>query len=47
MEQSFESNSFKKFKVIASLPILGPYFTYIYFLKNDFSENPVNLVLGI
>ena len=45
MEQSVESNLFKKFKAIASLPILHPYFRFC-FLK-DFSENPINLDNGI
>ena len=42
MEQSVRSNFFKKFKAVASLP---PYFANIsdFFLKKDFSENPVNL----
>ena len=40
MKQSAESNSFEKFKVIASLPILCPSFRF--FLKKEFSENPVN-----
>ena len=40
MKQSAESNSFEKFKVIASLPILCPSFRF--FLKEEFSENPVN-----
>ena len=47
MEQSVESNFFKKFKVIASLPTLRPYFSFFVFLKKDFSENPVNLNMGI
>ena len=46
MEQSVESNFFKEFKVIASLPILRPYFGF-FFKKKDFSENPVNMDLGI
>ena len=33
MEQSVESNSFKKFKAIASLPILCPYFRSFLFKK--------------
>ena len=35
MEQSVESNFLKKFKVIASLPILCPYFRF-FFLKKRF-----------
>ena len=46
MEQSVESN-FKKFKAIASLPILLPYFRFFFFKKKDFSENPVNLDMEI
>ena len=42
MEQSVECNFFKKFKVIASLPILRAYCRFFFFFK-DFSENPVNL----
>ena len=42
MKQSVESNSFEKFKVIASLPILYLYFRFFFF-KTDFSENPANL----
>ena len=34
MEQSVESNFFKKFKAIASLPIFRPYFSF--FLKRLF-----------
>ena len=37
MEQSVESNFFKKNKAIASF----------FVLKKDFSENPVNLNMGI
>ena len=44
MEQSVKSNFFNKFKVIASLPILRPYFRL---KKKDFAENPVNLDMGI
>ena len=34
VEQSVESNSFEKFKAIASLPILRPYFRFLfYYLK--------------
>ena len=33
MEQPMESNFFKKFKVIASQPILRPYFRFIFFEK--------------
>ena len=45
MEQSVESNFFKKFKVIASLPTLR----HFRFKKKttDFSENPANLDMGI
>ena len=35
MEQSVESNFFKKFKAIASLPILRPYFRF-FFLEKRF-----------
>ena len=35
MEQSVESN-FKKFKAIASLPILLPYFRFFFFKKKRF-----------
>ena len=46
MEQSVESNFFKKFKAIVSLPILHPYF--IFLKKNkDFSKKAVNLDMGI
>ena len=45
MEQSVESNSFEKFKAIASLAILCPYF-FFFFKKKDFSENPVNVDTG-
>ena len=46
MEHPVDSNSFKKFKAIASLPIL---FAHIpdFFFKKDFSESPVNLDMGI
>ena len=37
MEQSVKSNSFEKFKVIASLPIPHSCFR---FFKKDFLENP-------
>ena len=50
IEQSVESNFFKKFKAIASLLILRPYFRFFFFLfkkKKDFSENPVILEMGI
>ena len=53
MDQSVESNFFKKFKAIASLPIPRPYFRFFFFLKKqknkkqqqqkDFLENLVNL----
>ena len=33
MELSVEFNSFEKFKTIASLPILCPYFRYFFFFK--------------
>ena len=48
MEQSVESNSFEKFKAIASLPIAW-YFAHIseIFCKKGFSENPVNLDIRI
>ena len=36
-----EPNSFEKFKAIAPLPILHPYFRFFFSNKN-FSENPVN-----
>ena len=47
MEQSVESNSFEKFKAIASvtLPILLAYISDFLFLK-DFSENPAKLDMG-
>ena len=44
MEQSVESNFFKKFKAIASLLILRPYFRF-FLKKKGFSENPVDLNL--
>ena len=47
MKQSVESNSFEKFKVIASLPILYIYFRF-FFLKKRFlrkSSKPGNVVL--
>ena len=48
MEQSVESNFFKKFKAIASLPILrSPIFQIFFLKKKDFSENPVALDMGI
>ena len=48
MEQSVESNFFKKFKVIASLPVLGPYFRFKKKKKKKyFSEIPANLHMGI
>ena len=47
MEQSLKSNLKEKFKSIASTAHtkLRPYFRF--FLKQDFSENPVNLGLRI
>ena len=47
MEQSVDSNSFKKFTEMASLPIA--YFAHIsdFLKKKDFSENPVNPGIGI
>ena len=50
IEQSVESSFFKKFKAIASLLILRPYFRFFFFFKKkkkDFSENPVILEMGI
>ena len=48
MEQSVESNFFKKFKVIASLPIYtSPIFQIFFEKKKDFSENAVNLDMEI
>ena len=47
MEQSVESNFFKKSKAIASLPVLGPYFRFKKKKKKYFSEIPVNLHMGI
>ena len=45
-ETVFNSGTiFKKFKAIASMPILRLYFRF--FLKKDFSEIPVNLGMGI
>ena len=39
MEQSVESNFFKKFKAIASLLILRPYFSlFVFFLKKIFQK---------
>ena len=48
VEQSVESNFFKKFKAIASnhCPSLPAYISD-FFKKKDFSENPVNLGMGI
>ena len=46
MDESVEPNFFKKFKAIASLPILCPYFR-LKKKKKDFLENPVNLDMGI
>ena len=45
MEQSVESN-FKKFKAIASLPILRLDFRF-FSKKEDVSKNPVNLDMEI
>ena len=50
MEQSVESNFFKKFKAIASLPVLGPYFRFKkkkkeIFLRNSSKPAHGNLVL--
>ena len=45
MEQSVESDSFEKFKAIASLPI--PFAHISDLKKKDFSENPINLDMGI
>ena len=45
MEESVESNFFDKFKAIALLPILRPYFRFFFFLK-DFSENLEKLDMG-
>ena len=47
MEQSVESNFFKKFKVIASLPIYTSPIFQIFFEKKDFSENAINLDMEI
>ena len=44
MEQSVESNFFKKFKAIASLPILRPYFRS-FFLRKSSKLGHGNLVL--
>ena len=48
MEQSVESNSFEKFKAIASrtLPILFAHNSDIFF-KKRFSKNPANMDMGI
>ena len=46
MEQLIESNFFKKFKAIASTAHTSPIF-HFFFKKKDFSENPVNLDMGI
>ena len=46
MEQSIESNFFKKFKAIASIAHNSPMFQ-IFLRKKNFSENPVNLDIGI
>ena len=47
MEQSVESNSFKNFKAIASLSILGPYFRFFKkrFLRNCSKPGHGNLVI--
>ena len=49
MEQSVESNSFKKFKAIASLSILRPYFRFFFlkkrFLRKSSKPGHGNLVL--
>ena len=45
MEQSVNSNSINRFKAIASTAHASPIFQS--FLKKEFSENPVNLGLGI
>ena len=47
MEQSVESNYLKKFKAIASLPILAHISDFFFFENKGFSENPVNLDIGI
>ena len=39
MEQSVESNFFKKFKAIASLPIPRPYFRFFFLKKNKKTKN--------
>ena len=47
IEQSMESNSFEKFKVIASLPILRPYFSGVFFKKRKISQKTqYNLDMG-
>ena len=48
MEQSVESNSFEKFKAIASrtVPTLFAHNSDLK-KKKDFSENPANLDMGI
>ena len=45
MEQSVESNFFRKFKAIASLPFA--YISDFFFKKRFFAENPVNLDMEI
>ena len=48
MEQSVESNFFKKFKAIASLPILRPYFSFFFkerFFRKSSKPGHGNLVL--
>ena len=45
MEQSIGPNFFEKFKAIVSTAHTSPYFRF--FLKKEFSENPVNLDIGI
>ena len=41
MEQSVESNFFKKFKATAYTAHTSPIFQFVCFLRKDFSENPV------
>ena len=43
MEQLVEFIFFKKFKSIASLPILHSYFRLFLKKKKDFPENPITL----
>ena len=42
MEQSVESNFFKKFKAIASLPIPRPYFRFFFFEKKTKKQKTKN-----